>query len=76
MKYFSNCKTIEEAKRLYRKLLKQYHPDHAGKEGETVTVEIINEFDKFLDGFISNSFDEYFADCPAHAELADLKGGL
>ena len=45
-----------------RRLTIHYHPDHAGKEGETVTVEIINEFDRFLDGFISNSFDEYFAD--------------
>jgi hypothetical protein len=62
MKYFEKCKSIEEAKKIYRELLKQYHPDHAGKEGEAVTVEVINEFNLFLDNFVSNSFDEYFAD--------------
>jgi hypothetical protein len=62
MNYFTNCKTIEEAKKIYRELLKQHHPDHAGKEGEAATIEIINEFNTFLDNAISNSFDEYFAD--------------
>jgi hypothetical protein len=62
MNYFTNCKTIEEAKKLYRELLKQHHPDHAGKEGEAATMEIINEFNIFLDCFVSDSFNSYFAD--------------
>jgi DnaJ-class molecular chaperone len=41
MDYFSNCHSVEEAKKQYKKLLMQYHPDHAGPEGETVTKEII-----------------------------------
>jgi DnaJ-class molecular chaperone len=37
MNYFEQCQSVEEAKKLYRQLLKQHHPDHAGEEGEAVT---------------------------------------
>jgi hypothetical protein len=40
----------------------QYHPDHAGQEGEAVTKEIITQFNAFLNGFMSHSFDSYYAD--------------
>jgi hypothetical protein len=62
MKYFTECKSIEQAKKLYRELLKKYHPDHAGMEGEAATVEIINQFNIFIENFMSKSFDEYFSD--------------
>jgi len=62
MNFFKDCKSIEEAKKLYRKLLLKHHPDHAGKEGEAVTVEIINQFNHFIDSFISDSFYAYYAD--------------
>ncbi|GHU66962.1 hypothetical protein FACS189447_08660 [Spirochaetia bacterium] len=62
MNFFKNCKTIEGAKKLYRELLLKNHPDHAGKEGEAVTVEIIKEFDLFIKSFVSRSFDSYYAD--------------
>ena len=43
MKYFSNCKTIEEAKRLYHKLAMANHPDMGGN---TQTMQDINnEYD-------------------------------
>lgn len=29
-KFFSNCKTLEELKAMYRKLANQFHPDHGG----------------------------------------------
>jgi DnaJ-class molecular chaperone len=32
MDYFSQCQSVEEAKKQYRDLLMQYHPDHAGEE--------------------------------------------
>ena len=41
--YFSNCKTIEEAKRLYHKLAMENHPDLGGKL-ETMQA-INNEYD-------------------------------
>ena len=34
-KYFSTCRTAEEGKSLYRKLVKQYHTDNGGDE-ETI----------------------------------------
>jgi hypothetical protein len=60
--FFRTCKTIEGAKKLYRELLLKNHPDHAGKAGETVTVEIINQFNRFIETFVSRSFDSYYAD--------------
>jgi len=62
MKFFINCKAIEEAKKLYRELLKKHHPDHAGQEGEAITKEIINQFNFFLKNFMSNSFNSYYED--------------
>ena len=41
--YFANCKTIEEAKRLYHKLAMENHPDRGGKL--EVMQAINNEYD-------------------------------
>jgi hypothetical protein len=67
MNYFEHCKSVEEAKRQYKKLLMQYHPDHAGPEGENITKEIIRtlvraQFNAFLNGFMSHSFNSYYED--------------
>lgn len=39
MRFFNDCKTIEEVKTLYKQLAKQYHPDCGG---DTVTMQAIN----------------------------------
>ena len=62
MNYFVNCQSVEEAKKNYRGLLMQYHPDHAGQEGEAITKEIINQFNAFLKSFMSHSFNSYYED--------------
>jgi curved DNA-binding protein CbpA len=62
MKYFEHCQSVEEAKKRYRELLMQYHPDHAGPEGEAATKEIINQFNAFLKNFVSHSFNSYYED--------------
>jgi hypothetical protein len=62
MNYFEKCQSVEEAKKCYRELLMRYHPDHAGVEGEAVTKEIITQFNAFLNGFMSRSFDSYYGD--------------
>jgi DnaJ-class molecular chaperone len=36
MNYFEYCQSVEEARKQYKKLLMQYHPDHAGTEGENI----------------------------------------
>ena len=47
MTYFTNCKTIEEAKALYKKLAKENHPDLGG---DTETMKAINtEFEKVFE---------------------------
>src|SRR5882724_8116612 len=39
MRYFQDCKTIDEVKATYKKLAKQYHPDLGG---DTATMQAIN----------------------------------
>lgn len=39
MKYFNDCKTIDEVKNLYKQLAKENHPDRGG---QTVTMQAIN----------------------------------
>jgi len=39
MKYFTNCKTLDELKAAYRKLAFRFHPDHGG---DTATMQSIN----------------------------------
>jgi hypothetical protein len=62
MNYFEKCQSVEEAKKTYRELLMQYHPDHTGEEGETTTKEIIAQFNAFLNGFMFHSFNSYYED--------------
>ena len=62
MNYFEHCQSVEEGKKRYRELLMQYHPDHAGEEGEEITKEIIKQFVSFLDSFVSHSFASYYED--------------
>jgi len=62
MQYFTNCQSVEEAKKRYRELLMQHHPDHAGQDGEAITKDIINQFNAFLKSFMSHSFNSYYED--------------
>lgn len=39
MKYFKDCKTIDEVKALYKKLAKEHHPDRGG---DTATMQAVN----------------------------------
>jgi len=39
--YFSNCKTLEQVKKLYKKLALQHHPDRPG--GSVVIMQRINQ---------------------------------
>jgi hypothetical protein len=60
MNYFEQCQSVEEAKKRYRELIMKYHPDHAGEEGEDITKKIIQQFNDFLNGFMSHSFNSYY----------------
>lgn len=40
MKWFNECKTLDEVKATYKKLAKQYHPDLGG---DTITMQEINK---------------------------------
>jgi len=58
--YFTQCTTIEEAKALYRQLLKEYHPDIMGEEGTALTAEIISQFKTFTAMCYRTTAGEYF----------------
>lgn len=54
MKYFSNCKDLNEVKSLYRTLAKQFHPD---KGGDLATMQAINNEYAFAVRHIANGMD-------------------
>ena len=50
LKYFKECKSVEECKKLYKKLAFMYHPDRGG---DTETMKAINaEFDYVIENHI------------------------
>ena len=47
MKYFNNIHTLEELRKEYKRLVKQYHPDNGG---DPETIKAINaEYDQMFD---------------------------
>lgn len=46
LKYFNNCKTAEQGKKLYRELAKRYHTDNASGNDE-IMKEINSEFSEW-----------------------------
>lgn len=46
-KWFAGVTTIEELRKRYRELLKQFHPDNGGDEETMKTINI--EYDKLFD---------------------------
>lgn len=60
MNYFNTCKTLDEAKTLYKNLMKENHPDVGG---DTETAKAINAaYDEFCIRFMSDSFTSYTND--------------
>lgn len=47
MKYFNDCRTIDEAKNLFRKLSKELHPDTSGRDSGSEFITMFQEFKKF-----------------------------
>lgn len=56
MKYFRNVKTLEELRKEYKKLLKQYHPDNGGSE--EATKEINLEYEKLFEMLKNNTSNQ------------------
>ena len=62
------CLSITSARSSARKIYctdfssSSARPDHAGEEGEAITKEIIQQFNNFLNGFMSRSFNFYYED--------------
>lgn len=47
MKYFKDCKTLEDLKKEYKKLMIKYHPDlNKDANATNITQEINNEYDQ------------------------------
>ncbi len=58
MNYFKTCKSIDEAKKLYKELAKKHHPDKEG--GDNATMQKINlEFETISKGFFYDSVNEF-----------------
>lgn len=71
--YFTNCKTLDELKAEYRRLVKKYHPDMGG---DTATMQRINnEHDaKFeeLKAAHNKTADEYHQTTETPEEFRDI----
>lgn len=55
--YFSTCKTTTEAKKLYRDLMKENHPDLGGST--EAAKQINTEFDAFCGRYMDDAFTTY-----------------
>ena len=51
LKWFKDCKSIEEVKRLYKKLCKQYHPDLNASDTTEIMSAINSEYEKAFERF-------------------------
>ncbi len=57
---FNSCKSIEEAKKVYRELSKKNHPDAGGSEEMMKQINI--EYERFLISFIADRVNEFVKD--------------
>jgi hypothetical protein len=55
--FFQDCQSLEAAKKLYRELLKKYHPDTGGDTETAKTV--IREFAAFCAGNVESRFNTW-----------------
>lgn len=55
MEYFKNVKSIQELKKQYRDLIKQYHPDLNSNDTTKIMQDINAEYDRLFDK-VKNSF--------------------
>lgn len=51
MKYFNNCKSIEDVKKLYKKLCKQFHPDLNKTDTTEIMKQINAEYETAFERF-------------------------
>lgn len=51
MKWFKTAHSIEEVKRIYRHLCKEYHPDIHGAETEETMKQINAEYERAFNHF-------------------------
>lgn len=68
MKYFKDCKTLEEVKSLYKKLAMENHPDRGG---DTATMQSINQEYAFACAFVLKSGGFTDAETDQHIKLSE-----
>ncbi len=68
MKYFKECKTIEEVKGLYKKLALENHPDRGG---DTATMQAINAEYAFACAFVLKSSGFTDSETDEHIRLSE-----
>lgn len=61
MKYFSNCKTIDDVKQIYHRLCKELHPDNGGNAADFVAMraEFAKAFDRLKDIHVNKAGETY-----------------
>lgn len=68
--YFENINSIDEAKKLFRELSKNLHPDHGGSEEDFKKMK--NEYDSFLKNFVNRKFEEFSSNFDFTTQLNEV----
>lgn len=70
MRYFNDCKTIEEAKKLFKKLAFENHPDRGG---DNAIMQAINaEYQFFIAKYATGTAEEINEEFNAHLRYMDV----
>ena len=49
--YFQNCFTLDDIHEVYKNLVRKYHPDFYGSDGDKIMVEVQNQFSNAITRF-------------------------
>lgn len=60
MNYFKDLTDLDEIKKQYRKLAKQYHPDLNKNADEDIMKEIISQYNDLLKGKNIDDIDDFY----------------
>ncbi|EHQ41571.1 hypothetical protein [Myroides odoratus] len=56
--YFTNCKTLDEAKNLFKKLCFELHPDTSGYNSQSEFIQMFKEFKSLENRFNTSNTEE------------------
>lgn len=53
--YFENCFTLDDIHEVYKSLVRKYHPDFYGSDGDKIMVDVHNQLKNAITKYCSNN---------------------